>query len=140
MCKLIKAELFKLRKSIYYKVIALGTILYALMDIYAYFAGLYHPSNGVKELFHSFLFWQRCLLLCGIFAGVFIGGDFDSRMLHAQIAVGNSRRNIFVAKTFVYWIACISIALAYQSVDIIGMTCLSGFRTRLTFYEFILLM
>lgn len=140
MCKLIIAELFKLRKSICYKAILLGTILYALMDIYAYFTGLYHPSNGMKELFHSFLFWQRCLLLCGILAGVFIGGDFDNRMFHAQIAVGNSRRDIFLAKIFVYWIACISIALAYQSVDIIGMTCLAGFGVRLTFYEFLLLM
>lgn len=139
MCKLIKAELFKLRKSICYKAIVLGTILYALMDIYAYFTGLYHPSNGMKELFHSFLFWQRCLLLCGILAGAFIGGDFDNRMLHSQIAVGNSRRNIFLAKTFVYWIACIGIALAYQSVAIIGMTCLSGFGFGLTFYELILL-
>ena len=59
MCKLIKAEFYKLWKSIYYKIIVLGTILYALMDIYTYFAGLYRPSNGVKELFHSFLFWQR---------------------------------------------------------------------------------
>lgn len=140
MCKLIKAELFKLRKSIYYRAIVLGTILYALMDIYAYFTGLYHPSNGVKELFHSFLFWQRCLLLCGIFAGVFIGGDFDNRMLHSQIAVGNGRRNIFFAKAFVYWIACISVALLYQSVDIIGMTCLSGFGAKVTFYELMLLM
>lgn len=140
MCKLIKAELFKLRKSIYYKAIVLGTILYALMDIYAYFTGIYHPSNGVKELFHSFLFWQRCLLLCGILAGVFIGGDFDNRMLHSQIAVGSSRRNAFLAKTFVYWIACISIALVYQGVDIIGMTCLSGFGTKLTFNGLMLLM
>ena len=140
MCKLIKAELFKLRKSIYYKAIALGTILYALMDIYAYFTGLYHPSNGVKELFHSFLFWQRCLLLCGILAGVFIGGDFDNRMLHSQIAVGNSRRNIFMAKAFVFWLACIVIAVVYQSVDIVGMTCLYGFGIKITFYEFLLLM
>ena len=139
MCKLIKAELFKLRKSIYYKAIVLGTILYALMDIYAYFTGLYHPSNGLKELFHSFLFWQRCLLLCGILAGVFIGGDFDNRMLHSQIAVGNGRRKNFVAKASVYWIACIGIVFVYQSVDIIGMTCLFGFGIEITFYEFMLL-
>lgn len=140
MCKLIKVELFKLWRSIYYKAIVLGTILYALMDIYVYFTGLYHPSIGVKELFHSFLLWQRCLLLCGILAGVFIGEDFDNRMLHSQIAVGNSRRKSFVAKAFVYWIACIAIAIVYQSVDIIGMTCLFGFGTKVTFYEFILLM
>lgn len=139
MRKLIKAELFKLRKSFYYKAIVLGTILYALMDIYAFFTGLYHPSNGVKELFYSFLFWQRCLLLCGILAGVFIGGDFDSRMLHSQIAVGNGRKNIFLAKAFVYWIACIVIAMVYQSVDIIGMTCLFGFGLKITFYELMLL-
>lgn len=140
MCKLMKAEFFKLWKSIYYKAIVLGTILYALMDIYAYFTGLYHPSNGVKELFHSFLFWQRCLLLCGILAGVFIGGDFDNRILHSQMAVGNGRRNIFFAKAFVYWIACIVIAMVYQSIDIIGMTCLFGFGSKITFYGFILLM
>lgn len=139
MCKLMKAELFKLRKSIFYKMVLIGTLLYALMDIYAYFTGLYHPSNGVKELFHSFLFWQRCLLMCGILAGVFIGGDFDNRMLHAQIAVGNGRRNIFLAKAFVYWIACIGIVLAYQSVDIIGMTCLFGFGLKVTFYRLMLL-
>ena len=139
MCKQIKAELFKLRKSIYYKAIVLGTTLYALMDVYAYITGSYHSSNGLKELFHSFLFWQRCLLLCGILAGVFIGGDFDNRMLHSQIAVGNGRRNIFLAKAFVYWIACIVIAMVYQSVGIIGMTYLSGFGTKITFYEFILL-
>lgn len=140
MCKLIKAELFKLGKSIYYKAIVFGTILYAAMDIYACFTGLYHPSNGVKEMFHSYLFWQRCLLLCGILAGVFIGGDFDNCMLHSQIAVGNSRRNVFLAKIFVYWISCISLALIYQSVDIIGMTCLCGFGLKITFYELMLLM
>ena len=139
MCKLMKAELFKLRKSICYKAIVLGTILYALMDIYACFTGLYHPSNGVKELFHSFIFWQRCLLLCGILAGIFIGGDFDNRMFHSHIAVGNGRRNIFVAKASVYWIACIVIAMVYQSVDIIGMTCLFGFGTKITFYRLMLL-
>lgn len=140
MRKLIKAELFKLRKSIYYKAVAIGTILYALMDVYAYFTGLYHPSNGVKELFQTFLFWQRCLLLCGILAGIFIGRDYDNRMLHSQIAVGNGRRNIFLAKASVYWIACIVIAVVYQSVDIVGMTCLFGFGIKITFHEFILLM
>ena len=140
MRKLIKAEFYKLRKSVYYKALLIGTILYALMDIYAYFTGLYHPSNGVKELFHSFLFWQRCLLLCGILAGVFIGGDFDNRILHSQIAVGNSRRNIFIAKIFVYWIVCIIITLIYQSVDMIGMTCLFGFGFEGSFYEFMMLM
>ena len=139
MCRLIKAEFFKLGKSNYFKALLIGTILYALMDIYSYFAGLYHPSNGVKELFHSFLFWQRCLLLCGILAGVFVGGDFDNRILHSQIAVGNSRRDIFLAKAFAYWIACIIVTMVYQSVDIIGMTCLFGFGTNITFYEFMLL-
>lgn len=139
MCRLIKAEFFKLVKSIYFKALLIGTILYALMDIYAYFTGLYHPSNGVKELFHSFMFWQRCLLLCGILAGVFVGGDFDNRILHSQIAVGNSRRNIFLAKAFAYWIACIFVTMVYQSVDIIGMTCLFGFGPKITFYEFMLL-
>ena len=139
MRKLIKAEFYKLRKSVYYKALLIGTILYALMDIYAYFTGLYHPSNGVKELFHSFLFWQRCLLLCGILAGVFIGGDFDNRIFHSQIAVGNSRGNIFISKIFVYWIACIIITLIYQGVDIIGMTCLFGFGLKGSFYEFMLL-
>lgn len=140
MRKLIKAELYKLGKSIYYKALLIGTILYAFMDIYAYFTGLYHPSNGAKELFHSFLFWQRCLLLCGILAGVFIGDDFDHRILHSQIAVGNSRRNIFMSKIFVYWIACIIITLIYQSVDMIGMTCLFGFGLEGSFYQYMLLM
>ena len=140
MSKLIKAEFYKLRKSIYYKALLIGTILYALMDIYAYFTGLYHPSNAVKELFHSFLFWQRCLLLCGILAGVFIGGDFDNRILHSQIAVGSSRRNIFITKIFVYWLACIIITLIYQSVDMIGMTYLFGFGLQGSFYELVLLM
>lgn len=140
MRKLIKAELYKLRKSIYYKALLIGTMLYALMDIYAYYTGLYHPLNGVKELIYSFLFWQRCLLLCGILAGVFIGGDFDNRILHSQIAVGNSRRNIFISKILAYWIACIVITLIYQSVDVIGVTYLFGSGLQGSFYEFLLLM
>lgn len=140
MCKLIKAEMYKLRKSIYYKVLLLGTAVYAFVDIYGCLIGIYHPSNGLRELIHSFLFWERCLLLCGILAGIFIGGDFDNRILHSQIAVGNTRKNIFLAKTYVYWIACIAIVLVYQSVEVIGITCLSGFGLEVTLYEFILLM
>ena len=139
MCKLIKAEFFKLRKSLYFKVILLGTALYAFMDIYGSFIGIYQSLNGLREFIHSFLFWGRCLMLCGILAGVFVGGDFDNRILHSQIAVGNSMENIFLSKAYVYWIACMAVVLIYQSVDVIGITCLFGFGLRVTLYEFMLL-
>lgn len=140
MHKLIKAEFFKLRKSNYFKVLLLGALLYAITDIYFVMAGIYNPSNGLETLFASYTSYGSSLLLSGILAGAFIAGDFDNRILHSQIAIGNSRKDIFWAKVFVYWIASIIIVLFYQSVDTIGVSCLFGFKYQINLYELILLL
>lgn len=142
MHKLIKAEFYKLRKAIYYKVLLLVSMIYALTNTYFNYTGLrgYDVKSGLEAFFNSFNIWGVCLLLSGIFAGLFFAGDFDNRILYSEIAVGNSRKNVFLAKIIIYWSACIIFILIYQILDVIGITCLHGLGYQITFYEFILLL
>ncbi|MCM1172409.1 MAG: hypothetical protein NC393_09815 [Clostridium sp.] len=126
MVNLIKAELYKLNKSISYKALLIGVCIYALTDMYS-MNGELETVNGFETVIDSFSFWGRCLMLCGIFAGVFIAGDFHNRIFYSEIAVGNSRRKVLAAKSMVYWLACIIIELFYQSMEIVYMTCTYGF-------------
>lgn len=107
MDRLIKAEFYKLRKSIYYKVLLIVSVIYAVTDVCFSCVGVrgYDSSSGLEAFIYSYTMWGVCLLISGICAGVFIAGDFNNRILHAEIAIGNSRKNIFLSKTIVYWTA-----------------------------------
>ncbi len=59
----------------------LGIILYTVTDIYFAGNGIYGTGNGFTALFDSFQTWGKCLMISGIFAVPFIGGDFNNRIL-----------------------------------------------------------
>lgn len=131
MKALLKCELLKLEKSICYKILILGVVLYAVADIYFAGSGIYGTGNGFSALFDSFQTWGRCLMVSGIFAGLFIGGDFNNRILYSEISVGNSRSKVFFSKAFIYWLSCIILTLLYQAVYISGLSLRFGFGYRL---------
>lgn len=140
MLKLIRAEFYKLKKSVSFKVILAGVLVYAVTDIYSIYTGEFEASNGFETLIDSFSFWGRCLMLCGIFAGLFLAGDFNNRIFYSEIAVGNNRRKILLAKSFVYWVGCLIIELFYQGIEFIYMTCTYGFGHSLSSIQLVSLL
>lgn len=131
MRDLINAELYKLYKSAIYKILLLGVIIYAVSDLYA--AYTYGDTvNGFQAIIDSTGSWSRSLLISGIFAGMFVAGDFDNRGIQMQLSVGKSRLSVIFAKSFVYWISGILFALLYQIIYIIPYTFTEGFGIKIS--------
>lgn len=132
MIHLIKAELYKLKKSLGFKLIFLGTIIYALIEVAFGVMGFYGEITGFEAFFSSMGAWGRCYLISGIFAGLFIAGDFSNRGIQTEIAVGNSRLNVILSKGFVYWLGCMGLIITYQLINVIGITINKGFGVNMT--------
>ena len=113
MKNLTKAELYKLYKSLSYKVLMIGILVYSISDLYfAYING--ESINGFQAIVDSTGSWQRSLLIVGIFAGIFIAGDFTNRGIQMQLSVGNSRVAVLLAKGIAYWLGGLLLAVLYQ--------------------------
>lgn len=125
---LLNAELYKLKKSLGYKLMILGVIVYAISDLYfQVMADNTGELFGVQAFADSFGSWTRSYLISAIFAGLFIAGDFANRGIQTQISVGKSRIAVLLSKSAVYWLGCIGIALLYQFVYIAGTCIFYGF-------------
>ncbi|PJI07559.1 MULTISPECIES: ABC transporter permease subunit [Clostridium] len=114
MYNLIKADLFKLRKSKAIKIIFAITVISALtMTIMAYLIQKGKLNTGTTGI--GFLFSDANMMgiLGAVLAGVFICGDFDNRTIHEAIVNGNSRCQVVISKAIVFFISCLVILLPY---------------------------
>ena len=105
MFNLIKADLYKMRKTKSIKILfLLCCISSTLMSVISYQltnVNLSHDIIGIGSFFTDF---QMISLVSVIFISLFICNDFDNKTIHDSISTGYSRSSIIICKTITYFI------------------------------------
>lgn len=126
MMKLIKAEFFKLSKSIEYKILlavclAIG-LIFGIMGIW--YGSLTVGAKCVSISGTGFLYNA---VLISMFAAYYIGSEFENHTFAWEIACGASRWKLFGVKMFLYFIAILPLILIYDWVTVAVFTVRNGF-------------
>ena len=104
MGNLLKAELFKLRKSFHYKLLLLFPFGIGLI-----FGGLIYYYDSQTVGMRMFSVWGTGTLynaaLISIFAAEYIGSEFANRTFAASISCGAPRRRLFAVKCIIFFLA-----------------------------------
>jgi len=125
MLNLIRADLYKMRKSTALKLLfAITTVCAVTMVIFAYLI----PQGKISEAYTGigFLFSDINMMsiLGAAVAGIFICGDFDNKTIHDAITSGCSRIDVICSKAISFFIAIILLLLPYAIIT--GIALLSG--------------
>lgn len=123
MYNLVKADLFKLRKSMAIKILfSITTISSIVMVIMAYMikkGTLNASSTGIGFLLADA---NMIGILGAVIAGVFICGDFDNRTIHEAIVDGNSRYKVVISKTVILCLGTLIILVPYIVSSIVAIS------------------
>lgn len=125
MIKLMNTEFYKLRKSVYLKLLCAGVILYRLSELLAGTPA--SDIDGFMALMQSFINWEIPYLFCGIFAAFYISGDIERGGIEEELLAGFSKKIIFVTKTGMFFIGCILLLFCYQFIPTVIFSVLNGF-------------
>ena len=130
MFNLIKADLYKMRKTKSIKILFLLCCISAtLMSVISYQltnGNLSHDIIGIGSFFTDF---QMISLVSVIFISLFICNDFDNKTIHDSISTGYSRSSIIICKTITYFISILIFLLPDVIAAIVGMCSNYSFET-----------
>jgi len=128
MYNLIRADLFKLRKSMAIKILfGITTVSAVIMAVMAYLipqGKIDAKMTGVGFLFSDI---NMISILGAVIAGIFICGDFDNKTIHDAISNGCSRATVIVSKATVFCCSIAFILLPYAIITGIGLSTGSKF-------------
>lgn len=122
MYNLVRADIYKMQKSLAMKIIFGITVLCAIaMTVIAYLI----PKGQIDKTMSSigFMFSDANVisLLGAVLAGIFICGDFENKSIHDAIAAGYSRITVVISKTITFCLALTAVLLPYVIVTGIGI-------------------
>lgn len=129
MINLIRADLFKMRKSSTIKV--LFTITTICSIIMTYMAYMIQQGNMPAQFAGmAFLFSDVNVIsiLGAVAAGVYICGDFENKTIHDAISCGIKRGTVLISKAIVFLCAIVFLLLPYVLVTAIGIITDSSFN------------
>jgi ABC-2 type transport system permease protein len=141
MYNLIRADLFKLRRSMTIKILLLLTtgcsVAMALISYQIAHGNLGISMSGVNFLFSDI---NTISILGAVLAGVLICGDFDNKLIHDAIAGGSGRVAVIVSKAVTLFCAVVAILLPYAIVTGIALGTGSKFEVRIDMSGFMHIM
>lgn len=105
MCKILKAEFYKLWKMKSFW----GLILFSCILSWVLMLDGSLPSDTLDFLSQILYTAPLLYFLVMIFGTLFIGSDFENRTIQSYISAGQKRRHILLAKVTVHLAGCISI-------------------------------
>lgn len=141
MYNLIKADLFKLRKSMAIKILLLiTTVSSIIMTIIAYMVQQGKLNTSSANI--GFLFSDANMMgiLGGAIAAIFICNDFDNRTIHEAIVDGNSREKVVFSKSVIFCLSSLIILLPYIIVTCIAISTGNKFNMGLNSVGFLKLL
>jgi ABC-2 type transport system permease protein len=128
MLNLIRADFYKLSKSLTIKIIfAITTFSAIAMTAIAYLipqGKIAESTSGVWFLFSDV---NMISILGAVIAGVFICGDFENKTIQDAIANGSSRGTVLISKAIVFCCAIAFVLLPYVIVTGIAFSTNSEF-------------
>lgn len=128
MFNLIKADIFKLFKVQIVKISFLVSVVCSIM-IAIVLHGVYKGTYTLETSSAFALVSDTMIvaMLGAILIGTLICGDFESKNIHDEIACGNGRFSIIMAKTITISLLMILLVLPYAIVAIVGFASNIGF-------------
>ncbi|MNW39242.1 ABC-2 family transporter protein [compost metagenome] len=129
MVNLIRADLFKLRKSMAFKIlVGITTASALLMVMMAYWIPQGKIEASMTGIGFMFSDVNMISILGAVIAGIFICGDFDTKTIHDAITTGHSRGTLIVSKAIVFGCAVAFILLPYAIITGIALGSGSEFN------------
>ncbi|WP_195931033.1 MULTISPECIES: hypothetical protein [Clostridia] len=130
MINLIRADLFKMRKSNSIKILFLLCCISAFI-MYEVCKELSKGNLGSDIVgFGSFVTdFQMISLVSVIFISIFICNDFDNKTIQDSISTGHSRASILICKTISYYISILIFLLPYMIITIVGVCSNNTFES-----------
>ncbi|MCL6603188.1 MAG: ABC transporter permease [Paenibacillus sp.] len=123
MYNLIRADLFKLRKSMAIKILfGITTVSALAMAMFAYLIPQGKIDGSMTGIGFMFSDINVISILGAVIAGVFICGDFDNKTIHDAIANGHSRVAVILSKATVSGCALVFILLPYAIITVIALS------------------
>ncbi|WDV46392.1 ABC transporter permease [Clostridiaceae bacterium M8S5] len=115
MYNLIKADLYKLRKTKAMKIMfGITTLSAVLMAWCAYLMPQGKIDQSLSGVVFMFSDINIMSIIGGIIASIIICSDFDNKTIHSAIASGSSRVYIIISKALVFCIAIIIMLMPYM--------------------------
>lgn len=128
MYNMIRADLFKLRKSMTIKILfGITTISAVAMAIMAYLIPQGKVDVSMTEIGFMFSDINMISILGAVIAGIFISGDFNNKTIHDAIANGCRRGTVIFSKAIVFCCAIAFILLPYAIITVISLRTGSEF-------------
>ncbi|MBA9084194.1 ABC-2 type transport system permease protein [Fontibacillus solani] len=129
MINLIKADLFKLRKSMAFRILlGITSASAVIMTMMAYWIPQGKIEASMTGIGFMFSDVNMISILGAVIAGIFICGDFDTKTIHDAITTGYSRGTVIVSKAFVFGIAIVFMLLPYAIITGIALGTGSEFN------------
>lgn len=122
MINLYLADLYKMRKSAAMKILlAIAVICAVTVPVMACLISQGKLSRNLSGI--NFLLSDASMvsILGAVFAGVFICGDFDNRLIHEAVANGSSRCSIVIWKAAFFTTALFILMLPYVLAVLISL-------------------
>jgi len=128
MLNLIRADLYKLSKSLAIKIIlAITTFSAIAMTLIAYLIPQGKIEESTARIWFLFSDVNMISILGAVIAGVFICGDFENKTIQDAIANGTSRGTVIVSKAFIFCCAIAFVLLPYAIMTGIAFSTSSEF-------------
>jgi len=117
---LMKAELFKLKKSSGFKALCICNMASILSSVLLLIAGA--EGTGYNALIVSLTYILHHAVIGYLFAAVFLCGEFSNRTLGMSLLCGYSRRKVFLSKILVFLFGLLLLFLIYTGITSIVMS------------------
>ncbi|MDF2541579.1 MAG: hypothetical protein K0S47_1297 [Herbinix sp.] len=128
MYNLIRADLFKIRKTKAIKVLFGITTFSALIMVWiAYSISQGEMNNNIAGIGFMFSDVNMISILGAVLAAIFICGDFENKIIHEAIVTGNSRSSVIIGKAIVFIGAVAFILVPYVAITVIALITGSEF-------------
>lgn len=128
MYNLIRADLFKLRRSMAIKLLlGITTVSAVAMVLMSYLILQGKIDASMAGIGFMFSDINVISILGAVIAGIFICGDFDNKTIQNAIASGCSRGNVILSKATVFCCAISLILLPYAIITSIALSTGSEF-------------
>lgn len=131
MNNLMKAEFFKLSKSLGYRVMIVLSVGVGL------FFGLFWISQSSRASGYQMLpvmdsFVMFHTIFTSVFTAVFLCGEFSGRTMGMALFCGLPRRSVFLSKLVVYFAGLLCLLSAVVVVPVVIMSIVNGFGMEMT--------
>lgn len=123
MLNLIRADLFKMRKSMAIKILfGITSVSAVVMAVMAYLI----PQGKINDSYTGIGFLLSDInmisILGAVMAGVFICGDFENKTIHDAVANGFGRGSVIVSKAITFFCGIVFILFPYVIVTGIALS------------------